>query len=118
MLVVHDFVLILNLNHIMLTLFQNVSPGAGTEEDIQRRREYLTAQRDKLVALKKKEREKQLVQQSGESELQRPKSARAAQIALTSSPSPNNNGSDSNNDKALAARRALAQRLKQELFEK
>jgi len=93
---------------------QSIPSGGGTQEDIQRRREYLQAQRDKLVALKKREREKQFEKQEGESKSQRPKSARAAKIALTS---PAESNLDQN-EKQLAARRALAERLKQELFEK
>ncbi|CAG7683973.1 unnamed protein product [Allacma fusca] len=89
--------------------------GIGSEEEIERRREYLRAQRDKLVALKKREREKQLnnFDRRGKSPSGpgRPKSAKAAQIALKSPES------ITTSDKALQARRALAQRLKQELVE-
>ena len=80
----------------------------GSEEDIERRRAYLRGQRDKLVALKKREREKQL--QAGNSS-DRPKSARAAQMALRAPPS-------ATRERSLAARRALAAVLKQELLHK
>ena len=93
----------------------------GSEEEIERRREYLRAQRDKLVALKKREREKQLSSYgpnlgkpgSAAGPSGRPKSAKAAQIALKS---PEKIAADSS-EKTLQARRALAQRLKQELVE-
>jgi hypothetical protein len=81
----------------------------GSEEDIEKRRAYLRAQRDKLVALRKRERERQLEAVAGSSQ-ERPKSARAAQMAMRSPPSATN--------KSLAARRALAARLKHELLDK
>ncbi|XP_035703273.1 cilia- and flagella-associated protein 36 isoform X2 [Folsomia candida] len=82
----------------------------GSEEDIEKRRIYLRAQRDKLVALKKRERERQLEEAAGQQS--RPKSARAAQMAMRSSPSA------TTGEKSLAARRALAAVLKQELLDK
>lgn len=53
---------------------------SGSEEDIEKRRVYLRTQRDKLVALKKRERERQL--EDGTAHSSRPKSARAAQMAM------------------------------------
>lgn len=71
--------------------------------------------------MKKQEREKLLLANtsgggggSGQQSA-RPKSARAAQIALKN---PNNMRAVSLNEKSLSARRALADRLKQELIEK
>jgi hypothetical protein len=79
----------------------------------------MRAQRDKLVALKRQEREKQLEREdtaeaiAGDPASRRPKSAKvAAQIALTSTPK------IATNERSLAARRALAERLKHELLRK
>jgi len=68
----------------------------------------MRSQRDKLVALKKREREKQVTDNSAGGP-SRPKSAKAAQIALKAPPKA------TANEKSLAARKALANRLKQEL---
>ncbi|CAL8111626.1 unnamed protein product [Orchesella dallaii] len=89
-------------------------PTGEKDEDIQKRREYLRAQRDKLVAMKKQEREKLLEKNEGQHSA-RPKSARAAQMAIKN---PTNMRALSISEKSLSARRALADRLKQELIEK
>ncbi|ODN02356.1 Cilia- and flagella-associated protein 36 [Orchesella cincta] len=89
-------------------------PTGEKDEDIQKRREYLRAQRDKLVAMKKQEREKLLEKSEGQHST-RPKSARAAQMAIKN---PVNMRALSISEKSLSARRALADRLKQELIEK
>jgi len=86
-----------------------------TEEDIQRRREYMRDQRDKLVAIKKRERERQISESDGKGTggfgggPSRPKSSKAAAVALKTTPKV------TANEKSLAARKALANRLKQEL---
>ncbi|XP_013170556.1 PREDICTED: cilia- and flagella-associated protein 36 isoform X2 [Papilio xuthus] len=88
-----------------------------SEEDVRARQEYLKQQRDKLLALKKQVREKQLgaaetpTELGGEgSRFQRPCSARAAQAALkgsTPQPPPD----------AMQLRRALASKLKAEVVD-
>ncbi|KPI92371.1 Coiled-coil domain-containing protein 104 [Papilio xuthus] len=88
-----------------------------SEEDVRARQEYLKQQRDKLLALKKQVREKQLGAAETPSELggegsrfQRPCSARAAQAALkgsTPQPPPD----------AMQLRRALASKLKAEVVD-
>ncbi|XP_022121308.2 cilia- and flagella-associated protein 36 [Pieris rapae] len=89
-----------------------------SEEEIKARQEYLKQQRDKLLALKKQVREKQLGAETealsgggeGTAKFQRPKSARMAQAALSGSapaPSPD----------AMQLRRALATKLKTEVVE-
>ncbi|KPJ18129.1 Coiled-coil domain-containing protein 104 [Papilio machaon] len=88
-----------------------------SEEDVQARQEYLKQQRDKLLALKKQVREKQLGAAETPSDLggegsrcQRPRSARAAQAALKGSmsqPPPD----------AMQLRRALASKLKAEVVD-
>ncbi|KDR03829.1 cilia- and flagella-associated protein 36 [Zootermopsis nevadensis] len=76
-------------------------------EDLMRRQEYLNAQRDKLLALKKQEREKQLQAVETGSSKQRPRSAKAAQLALAGQPEIN--------AQTLQVRKALAERLKSEV---
>lgn len=77
----------------------------------------MRTQRDKLVALKRQEREKQMDREesaeaaAGGTSSRRPKSAKAAaQMALKSTPKV------ATNERSLAARRALAERLKHELL--
>ncbi|XP_063883096.1 cilia- and flagella-associated protein 36-like [Scylla paramamosain] len=82
------------------------SKGSGIDpEDLRRRQEYLKSQRDKLLQMKQKEREKQL-QDFEENDNKRPQSATAARRAL-------DGGLDA---KTLAVRRALAERLKAEVI--
>jgi hypothetical protein len=76
-------------------------------EELMRRQEYLKAQRDKLLALKKQEREKQLQAVESDSSKQRPRSAKAAQSALA--------GHAAINAQTLHVRKALAERLKSEV---
>jgi len=75
----------------------------------------MRAQRDKLVALKREERQRQVDREETRAGTAaagtRPKSAKvAAQIALSSTPK------TVGNEGSLAARRALAERLKHELL--
>ncbi|XP_064464083.1 cilia- and flagella-associated protein 36-like [Ornithodoros turicata] len=80
--------------------------------DMNKRREYLRSQRDKLVAMKKAEREKQL---DGYDPPERPRSSRAARAALRGDVvSPPNTETD---DSALAFRKSLAARLKAEVVD-
>ncbi|XP_069688630.1 cilia- and flagella-associated protein 36 isoform X2 [Periplaneta americana] len=77
------------------------------EEELLRRQEYLKAQRDKLLALKKQEREKQLKAVEVGNTRQRPRSAKAAQAAM--------DGQPEINAQTLQVRKALAERLKSEV---
>ncbi|XP_075723166.1 cilia- and flagella-associated protein 36-like isoform X2 [Rhipicephalus microplus] len=87
----------------------------ATTEEVNQRREYLRNQRDKLVALKRVEREKQLNSSLERDEPQRPRSARAARAALGGTvtlEAPN--VADQGN---LAFRKSLAARLKAEVID-
>ncbi|XP_023718267.1 cilia- and flagella-associated protein 36 [Cryptotermes secundus] len=77
------------------------------DTEVMKRQKYLKAQRDKLLALKKQEREKQLQAVESGSSKQRPRSAKAAQSALAGQPE--------NNAQTLQVRKALAERLKSEV---
>ena len=77
------------------------------DEELIKRQEYLKAQRDKLLALKKQEREKQLQAMGNAGSKQRPKSAKTAQMALAGQPEMN--------AQTLQIRKALAERLKTEV---
>ncbi|XP_047494532.1 cilia- and flagella-associated protein 36-like isoform X2 [Penaeus chinensis] len=76
-------------------------------ESIRRRAEYLKEQRDKLLALKQQEREKQLAAFEESAPQKRPKSSRAARKVLA--------GSDIDAH-TLQVRKALAERLKAEVI--
>jgi len=81
------------------------------EEELARRTKYLKQQRDKLLAMKKAEREKQLAGAEASLGSSRPKSARAARSALRS------HGRQTIDPKTLEVRRALAEKLKQEVID-
>jgi hypothetical protein len=88
------------------TFTRHFSFGQVDDTEVMKRQEYLKAQRDKLLALKKQEREKQL--QAVESgNRQRPRSAKAAKSALAGEPE--------NNAQTLQVRKALAERLRSEV---
>ena len=78
--------------------------------ELKKRTEFLKAQRDKLLAMKRAEREKQLEDvEKSQSVRSRPKSARAARSAM--------NGEASKIDpQTLKARKALAEKLKAEVI--
>ncbi|KAK5647859.1 hypothetical protein RI129_002751 [Pyrocoelia pectoralis] len=78
--------------------------------ELKKRQEYLRAQRDKLVALKKEARKKHLevADTSQEKIRNRPKSARVAKAVLT--------GDSPISNEQLKIRKALAERLKQEVI--
>lgn len=89
----------------------------ATAEEVSRRQEYLRTQRDKLLALKRTEREKQLHSTLEREEPQRPRSARAARAALGGTvPLEAPNAADSNQGN-LAFRKSLAARLKAEVID-
>ncbi|XP_063215881.1 cilia- and flagella-associated protein 36 [Bacillus rossius redtenbacheri] len=87
-------------------------------EEMARRQQYLRQQRDKLLALKRRERERQL--QACEKSA-RPRSARAAQAAQGAQGSPGSQGPQGPQGAQpapagqLQARRALAERLRAEV---
>ena len=78
--------------------------------ELKRRTEFLKAQRDKLLAMKKAEREKQLEEVEKSQMKSRPKSARAARSAFGGKSTPKID------PKTLEARRALAEKLKAEVI--
>ena len=81
-------------------------------DELKKRTEFLKEQRDKLLAMKKAEREKQLAEVEQQQLRSRPKSARAARSALK-----HRNIASSNIDAdTLKARQALADKLKQEVI--
>ncbi|XP_060536183.1 cilia- and flagella-associated protein 36 [Cylas formicarius] len=77
--------------------------------ELRKRQDYLRAQRDKLIALKKETRQKQLGQNS--KSMNRPKSAKAAEAVLTGE-KPNINSGQ------MQIRKTLAERLKHEVVDK
>ena len=92
-----------------------VRPLPATESEVdpielKRRTEFLKAQRDKLLAMKKAEREKQLEDVEKSQIKSRPKSAKAARSALGGRSTPKVD------PKTLEARRALAEKLKAEVI--
>ena len=81
-------------------------------DELQKRTEFLKEQRDKLLAMKKAEREKQLAEVEQQQLRSRPKSARAARSAMK-----HRSSKESDLDpETLKARRALAEKLKQEVI--
>ncbi|XP_029849641.1 cilia- and flagella-associated protein 36 isoform X2 [Ixodes scapularis] len=85
-----------------------------SSEEVNQRREYLRSQRDKLVALKRAEREKQLSSTLEQDTVQRPRSSRAARAALQGDVALEAPNDDSGN---LAFRKSLAARLKAEVID-
>ena len=86
---------------------------------MKRRAEYLKQQRDKLLALKRQEREKNLTKYTEQQPKARPTSARAARRVIAGeqvdSPAPKSSEDEA---KKLAMRRALADCLKREVIDK
>jgi len=78
-------------------------------DDLARRTAFLRAQRDKLLAMKKMEREKMLAEAEASTAKERPKSARAARSAMRS-------GRQTIDPRNLEARKALAAKLMQEVI--
>jgi hypothetical protein len=86
-------------------------------DEIVRRQEFLRRQRDKLLAMKKEAREKQLEEVERTKGVMRPVSARAARVALHSSPA-QQSATSVENEKKMAMRRAIAEKLRQEVISK
>ena len=96
----------------------STGPGPNAEVDegeLKRRTEFLKAQRDKLLAMKKEERERQLADAEKSAAKTRPKSARAVRSAFGKG----SRGQASAIDpETLRVRKALAEKLKQEVIGK
>ncbi|KAH3851409.1 hypothetical protein DPMN_093890 [Dreissena polymorpha] len=85
-------------------------------DEIKKRQEYLRQQRDKLVAMKKKEREKQLLT-AEQSDPGRPASARAARQTLQGAKTEEKKPELSEEErKKTEMRRQIANKLKAELM--
>ena len=104
----------------------STGPGPNAEVDegeLKRRTEFLKAQRDKLLAMKKEEREKQLAEAEQQSVKSRPKSARAARSAFgrgrgKAGPGGAGGAGAGIDPQTLKVRKALAEKLKQEVIGK
>nr|KAG5712787.1 hypothetical protein BaRGS_007384 [Batillaria attramentaria] len=95
------------------------SMAGMSEADYKKRVEFLKQQRDKLMEMKRKEREKQLLS-AASTQPNRPSSARAARAALnqpgkTADSAPAVNAEE---EKKLAMRKAIASRIKSEVMGK
>ncbi|KAK3780668.1 hypothetical protein RRG08_028116 [Elysia crispata] len=92
------------------------SMAGMSEKEYQQRVQFLKQQRDKLMEMKRKEREKQLLS-AEHSQPQRPASARAARAALSQEgDGKDKKGANAEDEKKLAMRRAIADRIKSELM--
>jgi len=90
-----------------------------TEDDMAKRIEYLKQQRDRLLAMKKNEREKQLDQYSKTESKKRPTSARVARQAVSGGGAEAAKPAVSAEDaKKIAMRKALAEKLRKEVINK
>ncbi|MFH4973980.1 hypothetical protein AB6A40_000689 [Gnathostoma spinigerum] len=86
------------------------SPNSISAEQIKLRSEYLRSQRDKLLELKKAERAKQFALLTEATAAERPRTSKAARGAMEGHlPKP------TNEDPIIAARRAIASKLKVEV---
>ncbi len=95
-----------------------MSPQAQSEaEDLASRERYLQKQRDTLLALKNKEREKRL-NTYAETQPKRPTSARVARQAVSGNQSAQSTKPDVKEPENLRMRKALAERLKKEVLYK
>lgn len=88
-------------------------------EEMKKRTEYLKQQRDKLLALKKQERERSLTKYTEQQPKARPTTAKAAQrVTSGEQVEPLASESSEQDAKKLAMRRALADVLKREVIDK
>jgi len=85
-------------------------------DEVRQRQEFLRHQRDKLLAIKKEAREKQLREAERDRGSQRPVSARAARSALQTPAQ--QSAASVENDKKMAMRKAIAEKLRQEVIGK
>ena len=98
----------------------SVSPADEVDPDeLKKRTEFLKLQRDKLLAMKKEERERQLADAEKSQSKSRPKSARAARSAFGGKGGRSAAAAAPSIDpQTLKVRRALAEKLKQEVIGK
>jgi len=87
-----------------------------SEAEILERQQFLRVQRDKLLAMKKEAREKQLQGELVETSQHRPVSARAARSALHGQRQTHADTTQA--DKKMAMRKAIAEKLRQEVIGK
>ncbi|KAK0407844.1 hypothetical protein QR680_003631 [Steinernema hermaphroditum] len=87
------------------------SEGGVNEEALKARAQYLKDQRDKLLALKQQEREKQFHEQEAKSALERPKTAKFARGAVRGAAV-----AQPLNEDVLETRKAVASKLKSEVI--
>lgn len=95
------------------TVTDSIASTTIDPEELKKRTEFLKAQRDKLLEMKKAEREKQLAEVERQNPKSRPKSAKAARSALN-----RKHQAHGIDPQTLNARRALAEKLKQEVIGK
>ena len=93
------------------------SMAGMSEDEYKKRVNFLKQQRDKLMEMKRKEREKQLLSATSDQPA-RPASARAARNALRQPEAPAEPAAPSEEEKKLAMRKAIANRIKSELMGK
>ena len=88
-------------------------------DEIRQRQQFLREQRDKLLAMKKEAREKQLREAERDRGSQRPVSARTARSALNApAATQQSHLATAENDKKMAMRKAIAEKLRQEVIGK
>lgn len=87
-------------------------------EEIRQRQDFLRQQRDKLLSMKKEAREKQLLDAEQTQGSKRPVSARAARIAMRDQPAAASSEVSAENERKLAMRRAIAEKLREEVIGK
>ncbi|XP_061173239.1 cilia- and flagella-associated protein 36-like [Saccostrea echinata] len=98
--------------HAAAAAMSNMNP-----EELKKRQDFLKQQRDKLLEMKKKEREKQLLA-AEKSQPKRPVSARMAKSAMEDGVSEKSNKLSPEEEKKMAMRKAIADRLKAEMLGK
>ena len=89
-----------------------------SEDDMAKRIEYLKQQRDRLLAMKKNERKKQLDQYSKTESKKRPTSARVARQAVSGGAEAAKPAVSAEDAKKIAMRKALAEKLRKEVINK
>jgi len=89
-----------------------------SEDEIRQRQQFLRQQRDKLLAMKKEAREKQLGEAERDVGSQRPVSARAARSALHAAAGTQHSPRSADADQKMAMRKAIAEKLRQEVIGK
>jgi len=99
-------------------LFGQASLSKLSPNEIRQRQDFLRQQRDKLLLMKKDAREKQLVEaERTQQGSKRPVSARAARSAMRDGPEEQSQAS-AENERKMAMRRAIAEKLREEVIGK